>query len=70
MGIFDWKHWVVIAAVAILLFGGKKIRTLGSDLGQAIKGFKSAVAEEPGEKVASDGAANTVNLVEKESIRS
>ncbi|MDH4555645.1 twin-arginine translocase TatA/TatE family subunit [Pseudomonas sp. BN417] len=45
MGIFDWKHWLVILLVALLLFGGKRLRTLGSDLGEAIKGFRRTVAE-------------------------
>lgn len=70
MGIFDWKHWVVIGAVAVLLFGGKRIRTLGSDIGQTIKGFKTAVAEESTENRPGEVAARSVILVDKESISS
>jgi sec-independent protein translocase protein TatA len=38
---------LIILAVVLLLFGGKRLRNLGGDLGNAIKGFKNAVA--PGE---------------------
>lgn len=70
MGIFDWKHWVVILAVGVLLFGGKKLRNLGSDLGQAIRGFKTAVAEEPAEQITHDRPLENANVVEKDRIHS
>ena len=37
---------LIILAIVLLLFGPKRIRTLGSDLGSAIKGFRSAVKED------------------------
>ncbi len=37
---------LIILAIVVLLFGPKRIRTLGSDLGSAIKGFRSAVKED------------------------
>ncbi|MCE6976807.1 twin-arginine translocase TatA/TatE family subunit [Pseudomonas frederiksbergensis] len=46
MGIFDWKHWVVILIVVTLVFGTKKLKNLGSDLGETIKGFRKAMSEE------------------------
>ncbi|CAD5105771.1 twin-arginine translocase TatA/TatE family subunit [Zestomonas carbonaria] len=46
MGIFDWKHWVVILIVVVLVFGTKKLKNLGSDLGETIKGFRKAMNEE------------------------
>ncbi|WP_454835057.1 twin-arginine translocase TatA/TatE family subunit [Pseudomonas lini] len=46
MGIFDWKHWVVIPIVVTLVFGTKKLKNLGSDLGETIKGFRKAMNEE------------------------
>lgn len=45
MGIFDWKHWLVILLVVGVLFGGKRLKHLGSDLGEAIKGFRRSVAD-------------------------
>jgi sec-independent protein translocase protein TatA len=42
-------HLLVVLAIVLLLFGPKRLKTLGSDLGTAIKGFRSAIkeAEEP-----------------------
>ncbi|GGK07258.1 twin-arginine translocase TatA/TatE family subunit [Pseudomonas matsuisoli] len=45
MGIFDWKHWVVILIVAAVVFGTKRLRNVGSDLGGAIQGFRKSMAE-------------------------
>ena len=36
----------LILLIVLLIFGGKKLKTLGSDLGQAIKGFRSTMATE------------------------
>lgn len=47
MGISIWQLLIILAIVA-LLFGTKRLRNIGSDLGNAVKGFKSAVGE--GEK--------------------
>lgn len=46
MGITDWKHWLVVIVVAVLLFGTKRLKTLGPDLGEAIKGFRRAMSAE------------------------
>lgn len=46
MGIFDWKHWVVILIVVVLVFGTKRLKNLGSDLGETIKGFRKAMNTE------------------------
>jgi sec-independent protein translocase protein TatA len=43
MGIFDWKHWLVILIVVVLVFGTKRLKSLGSDVGEAIKGFRKAM---------------------------
>ncbi len=41
---------VIILVIVILLFGTKRLRNLGSDLGTAIKGFKKSVADDDGDK--------------------
>jgi len=46
MGEISITKLLVVGALIVLLFGTKKLRTLGSDLGSAIKGFKKAMAEE------------------------
>ena len=37
---------LLILAIVLLLFGGKKIRNLGSDLGEGLKGFKKSIKDE------------------------
>lgn len=44
-GISIWQL-VIILLIVVMLFGTKKLKTLGSDLGGAIKGFKSAMTDE------------------------
>ena len=39
-------HLLLVLAIVLILFGPKRLKTLGSDLGTAIKGFRSAVKEE------------------------
>lgn len=46
MGIFDWKHWIVLLIVVVLVFGTKKLKNLGGDLGESIKGFRKAMSDE------------------------
>lgn len=46
MGISIWQLLIVVAIV-VLLFGTKKLRTLGADLGESIKGFKKAMEDKP-----------------------
>lgn len=45
MGISIWQL-LIILAIVLVLFGAKRLRNVGGDLGSAIKGFKSAVKEE------------------------
>ena len=40
---FDSKMLLVILAIALVIFGTKKLRTIGTDLGAAVKGFKQAM---------------------------
>ena len=42
---FDSKMLIVVLLIALVLFGTKKLRTIGTDLGAAVKGFKSAMSE-------------------------
>lgn len=48
MGISGISIWqlLIILAIVIMLFGTKRLRSLGSDLGSAIKGFKKSVSDE------------------------
>ena len=52
MGIPGPMQLLLILAIVIVIFGAKRLKNLGSDLGSAVKGFKSAVKDE-----AEDGTA-------------
>lgn len=45
MGSFSIWHWLIVLAIVVLVFGTKRLRNLGSDVGGAVKGFKEAVNE-------------------------
>ena len=42
---FDSKILIVVLLIALVIFGTKRLRSIGSDLGAAVKGFKSAITE-------------------------
>ncbi len=46
MGGISITQLLIIAVIVVLLFGTKKLRTLGSDLGASVKGFKKAMGDE------------------------
>ncbi|MHB1869522.1 MAG: twin-arginine translocase TatA/TatE family subunit [Steroidobacteraceae bacterium] len=50
---FDFKTLLVILVVVLLIFGGKKLRSIGDDLGHAVRGFKKAMSEGDKEESAS-----------------
>lgn len=52
-GIGVWQL-LIVAVIIVLLFGTKKLRNLGSDLGSAVKGFKNSVSDEDAKAAAID----------------
>lgn len=50
MGSFSVWHWLIVLLIVVLVFGTKKLKNIGSDLGGAVKGFKDGMK---------DGAAGT-----------
>lgn len=46
MGSFSIWHWVIVLVIVLLIFGTKKLRNVGSDLGGAVKGFKDGMKGE------------------------
>jgi sec-independent protein translocase protein TatA len=46
MGSFSIWHWLIVLLIVLVVFGTKKLRDIGSDLGGAVKGFKDAMREE------------------------
>jgi len=54
MGSLSIWHWLIVLVIIMLVFGTKKLRNIGSDLGGAVKGFKEGM-KEGAEKVSSEG---------------
>jgi len=52
MGSFSIWHWLIVLVIVMLVFGTKKLRNIGQDLGGAVKGFKDGMksADEPAVK--------------------
>jgi sec-independent protein translocase protein TatA len=76
MGSFSIWHWLIVLLVVVLIFGTKKLKNMGSDLGAAVKGFKDGVKSggettdapaNPPEQVTASKAkdANTVDVEAK-----
>ena len=51
MGSFSIWHWLIVLLVVLLIFGTKKLRNMGSDLGGAVKGFKEGMKSADDEKM-------------------
>ena len=51
MGSFSIWHWLIVLVIVMLIFGTKKLRNMGADLGGAVRGFKDGMRE-GGEKPA------------------
>lgn len=47
MGSFSIWHWLIVLVVVTMIFGTKRLRNLGGDIGGAVKSFKEAVNEQP-----------------------
>ena len=49
MGSFSIWHWLIVLLVVVLIFGTKKLRNIGQDLGGAVKGFKEGMKTSEGD---------------------
>jgi sec-independent protein translocase protein TatA len=45
MGTFSIWHWLIVLLIVVMVFGTKKLKNLGSDLGGAVKGFKDGMKD-------------------------
>ena len=72
MGSFSVWHWIIVLVIVLLVFGTKKLRNIGSDLGGAVKGFKDGMkgAEdkpaEPGGQIQGGNDGETVDVQAKD----
>ncbi|HKO87219.1 MAG TPA: Sec-independent protein translocase subunit TatA [Burkholderiales bacterium] len=46
MGSFSIWHWLIVLLIVMMVFGTKKLRNMGADLGGAVKGFKDGMRED------------------------
>jgi sec-independent protein translocase protein TatA len=67
MGSFSIWHWLVVLVIVMLIFGTKKLRNMGSDLGGAVKGFKDGMktGEDKAEQIPQQAAAQQTASVDK-----
>jgi sec-independent protein translocase protein TatA len=52
MGTWSIWHWIVVLVIVMLVFGTKKLRNVGTDLGSAVRGFKDGMKESAADKAA------------------
>ncbi|WP_345796315.1 Sec-independent protein translocase subunit TatA [Castellaniella sp. MT123] len=73
MGSFSIWHWLIVLVIVALIFGTKKLRNMGEDLGGAVKGFKKGMKDAQDEAAESKPAvtqkvqdSNTVDVQARE----
>jgi sec-independent protein translocase protein TatA len=76
MGSFSIWHWLIVLVIVMLVFGTKKLRNVGQDLGGAVKGFKDGMKDanaenKPAEQVPPQQVGGqTIDVEVKEKTRS
>lgn len=72
MGSFSIWHWLIVLVIVVMVFGTKKLKNVGSDLGAAVKGFKDGMkdgtsADTPAAQVGTTAKtdANTIDVEAK-----
>jgi len=63
MGSFSIWHWLIVLLIVMLIFGTKKLRNMGADLGGAVRGFKDGMRE--GGDKAAEGAGPSPQVTGK-----
>ncbi|MDC8785858.1 Sec-independent protein translocase subunit TatA [Roseateles koreensis] len=73
MGSFSIWHWLIVLLIIVLVFGTKKLKNVGSDLGSAVKGFKDGMrdgssdgANAPAQQVSNSSKSQDANTVDVE----
>ena len=60
MGSFSIWHWMIVLVIVMLVFGTKKLRNIGTDLGGAVKGFKDGMKTPEGTEESQDKAKEQI----------
>ena len=66
MGSFSIWHWLIVLIIVMLVFGTKKLRNIGADLGGAVRGFKEGMKEGTSDTPASISQKSEGNIIEGE----
>lgn len=69
MGSIGFKEILLILVVVLLIFGTKKLKNIGSDLGGAVRGFKKSMSEGESEEQASQAAAAAAKRLEAPGLK-
>ena len=56
MGTWSIWHWLIVLVIVLLVFGTKKLRNMGADLGGAVRGFKDGIKDSASERAPDRGA--------------
>ena len=69
-GLSIW-HWLIVLVIVLLIFGTKKLRNVGSDLGGAVKNFKEAMKTEEAPKQidGTTGSGHTIDVEAKDKTK-
>jgi sec-independent protein translocase protein TatA len=65
MGAFSLWHWLIVLIIVVLVFGTKKLRNMGSDVGGAVKEFKKAMKDNDEDKEKETGTTIEGEVTEK-----
>ena len=78
MGSFSIWHWLIVLLIVVMVFGTKKLKNMGGDLGSAVKGFKDGMKDgsanaddKPAAQVtatAADAAKTTIDVEAKQKL--
>lgn len=60
MGTFSIWHWLIVLVIVVMIFGTKKLKNIGADLGGAVKGFKDGMADASSSEAADAAPAGQV----------
>jgi len=63
MGNIGWVQLLIVAVIVLVIFGSKKLRNLGGDLGTSVKGFKKAMQKE--EETSAQANVESIDTKEK-----
>ncbi len=67
MGSFSIWHWLIVLLIVVLVFGTKKLRNIGTDLGGAVKGFKDGMKD--GTSSAPEQVGQTIDVKQEDKTR-